>query len=173
MLPRRVATFLPLVCVLFAVPTEATMVKKMDLVEMCQVAGRIFRGTVVDIEKGTVSAGGGDVPTITYRIKVAEEFKGSFPAPTNGELVLSITSVDLHVIDMPRLAVGEDYLLLTTTPSSVGLSTMVGLGQGTFKVYGEANAELAVNALNNVGLINGVRGPMPYRDLANHIRLAL
>lgn len=173
MLPRRIVAFVPLLCVLFAAPAQATMVKKMDLAQMCEVAGRIFRGTVVDIEKGTVSAGGGDVPTITYHIRVTEQLKGSFPAPSNGELMLSITSVDLKVIDLPRLAVGQDYLLLTTTPSSIGLSTMVGLGQGTFKVYGEANAELAINALNNEGLINGVRGPTPYQDLANRIRSIL
>lgn len=173
MLSKYIAPFVLLLCVLFAAPTQASMVKKMDLAEMCDVAGRIFRGTVVDVEKGTVSAGGGDVPTITYQIRITEQFKGTFPAPTDGELILSITSVDLKVVDMPRLAVGQDYLLLTTTPSSIGLSAMVGLGQGTFRVYGEANASLAVNALNNAGLASGLRGPAPYQDLADRIRSIL
>ncbi len=173
MLRKCLVTLVPLVFVLFSVPGQGTMVKKMNLAEMCEVAGRIFRGTVVDIEKGTVSAGGGDVPTITYQIAVTERFKGSFPAPSNDELILSITIADLRVVDVPRLAVGQKYLLLTTTPSAVGLSTMVGLAQGTFRIYGAARSEMTVNGLNNAGLIDGLRGPIPYQDMANRIRSAL
>jgi hypothetical protein len=166
--------FLSLSSVLLALPAQPAMVKKMDLAEMCELAGRIFRGTVIDIDKGTVSAGGGDVPTIRYQLRVTAQFKGSFPAAADGEPIIAVTSVDLEVIDMPRLAVGQDYLLLTTLPSSVGLSTMVGLGQGTFRVYGEADAELAVNALNNAGLTDGMRaGPESYEALANRIRSIL
>ncbi len=119
MLRKCFVTFVPLVFMLFSVPGQGTLVKKMDLAKMCEVAGRIFRGTVVDIEKGTVSAGGGDVPTITYQISVTERFKGSFPALSNDELMLSITIADLPVVYLPRLAVGQSYLLLTTTPSAV------------------------------------------------------
>lgn len=173
MLPNRIAAFVLLWCVLFAAPAQATTVEKMDLAQMCDVAGRIFRGTVVDTKKGTVSAGGGDVPVISYRVRIIEQLKGTFPTPSDGELILTITSVNLKAIEVPRLTVGQDYLLLTTTPSSVGLSTMVGLGQGTFKIYGEDDTELAVNALNNAGLANGLRGPTPYQDLAERIRTIL
>ena len=164
---------MPLILVLVTVPGHATMVRKMDLEEMCQLAGRIFRGTVVDIEKGTVSAGGGKISTITYRIKIAEQLKGVFADAINGDSILSISTVDLPVIEVPRLAVGQHYLLLTTAPSSAGLSTMVGLGQGTFKIYGGSNAEMAVNALNNIGLAKGLTGPVPYQDIADRIRGAL
>lgn len=168
----RHITVLPLVCLLFTLPGEASLVRKMDLEEMCHAAGRIFRGVVVDVEKTTVSAGGGELPAIIYHVDVSEEFKGSFPSAAGSRRV-SFTTVDIGVVDMPRLTVGQDYLLLLTIPGSAGLSTMVGLGQGTFKVYGARSVEMAVNSLNNVGLLNGIKGPVPYRTLAARIRAVL
>ena len=35
---------------------------------------------------------------------------------------------------MPQLAVGRTYLVFTTQPSEIGLSTTVGLGQGAFRI---------------------------------------
>lgn len=170
MLTKRFMAFASLLCILLAAPAHATMVRKMDLAQLADAAGLIFRGTVVEAGKGTVSAGGGTIPTITYRIKVTEQLKGTFPAPSRGELFISITSVNHKAIEIPQLAVGQDYLLLTTRPSSKGLSTFVGLGQGMFKVYGAPNAEMAVNTVNNVGLASGLRGPAPYTNLADRIR---
>jgi hypothetical protein len=141
---------------------QAAMVQRFDLEELSELADRIFRGTVVDMSKGTVAAGGGELPTITYVLEVHEPLKGAFPASAgDGAPRVSITSLDLPIVDLP---------LLTTAPSSVGLSTMVGLGQGTFRVYGEPGAELAVNALDNAGLATGLRGPAPYAALAERIR---
>jgi hypothetical protein len=155
-----------------AVPAaQAAMVQRFDLEQLSALADRIFRGTVVDMSKGTVAAGGGELPTITYVLEVHEPLKGAFPASAgDGATRVSITSLDLPIVDLPRLSLGQDYLLLTTAPSAVGLSTMVGLGQGTFRVYGEPGAELAVNALDNAGLAAGLRGPAPYAALAERIR---
>lgn len=173
---RCIPAVLSLVCFLFASSGEAGMVRKMDLAELCHAAGYILRGVVVDVEKTTVSAGGGAIPAIRYRVEVSEQFKGAFPA-TDAATVkaysYSFTTVDIKAVETPRLAMGQDYVLLLTTPSAAGLSTMVGLGQGTFEVYGAGNVEMAVNALNNVGLMNGLKGPVPYRTLAARIRAAL
>lgn len=170
---KRLAALVPVICVLFVVAAEASMVRKMDLAEMCDAAGRIFRGAVVDIDKGTVAAGGGDIPSITYRIRITEQFKGSFPEDADGNVELTLTMVNIRAIEMPRLSIGQDYLLLTTAPSAAGLSSVVGLGQGTFHVYGDSNNELAVNEINNAGLTSGARGPVPYQELAKRIRDAL
>lgn len=167
---RHFAALLPLLCLTFALPSEATMARKMDLNQLSAAAGLIFRGTVVDVSKGSISASGRKIPTITYQIRVKEQLKGSFPAPTGKETVVTIRSVDVQAIELPKLAVGEDYLLMTTRPSAAGLSTTVGLGQGVFRVYGDSNAELAVNETNNVGLASGLRGPTPYRELTDRIR---
>ncbi|HSG40426.1 MAG TPA: hypothetical protein VLE27_12370, partial [Thermoanaerobaculia bacterium] len=85
------------------------------------------------------------------------------------------------VPELPRLQVGQDYLLLTTAPSAVGLSTTVGLGQGRFGLQGKPGQEVAVNDNRNLGLFRGMatagaksaeqpEGPVPYATLATIIR---
>ena len=170
---KRSSAFVAFACALLAFSTHATMVKRMALDELVQAAGLIFRGTVVNIAKDSITTSGRKIPTITYEIRVSERFKGDFPAASGGDVIVSIRSVDLKAIELPRLADGEEYLLMTTKPSSAGLSTVVGLGQGVFRVYGSPNAELAVNALDNRGLAAGMGGPARYDDLTERIRSAL
>ncbi|HWM94180.1 MAG TPA: hypothetical protein VN493_25710 [Thermoanaerobaculia bacterium] len=174
-------------------PAQAATVLQMNLEEMVDRADRIFRGTVLDIREGTVQAGGGTLPTVTYRIQVDESFKGTYDT-VKGIQVAELTMVgklkntqtgatrSLPPIDLPKLEVGRDYLLLTTPRSAVGLSTPVGLGQGTFHVTGKAGQELAVNLNQNLGLLEGVpgapvgfagtpeNGPIAYDTLASIIR---
>ena len=164
-----VVSSLSLLCLLFASPGETTTIKRMDLAEMAQKAGFIFRGTVVEVDKGSITTSGHKIPIITYQIRVAEQLKGRFPAASGGATMLTIRSVNMKVIELPQLIVGQEYLLLTTTPSSIGLSTVVGLGQGVFRLYGDGNTQLAVNGLSNQGLAPGVRGPVPYDDLVERI----
>ena len=57
---------------ILAAQGHATIMLKLNLEEMTERADRIFRGTVVDIEVGTVQAGGGELPTVTYRFRVDE-----------------------------------------------------------------------------------------------------
>ena len=90
---------------------------------------------------------------------------GKSAATRNGELMrLPLLS------DVPVLERGADYLLITTSPSSVGLSTTVGLGQGCFSVFTSHKEELAVNESNNVGLGIATDGPLSYSQLAEEIR---
>ena len=49
------------------------------------------------------------------------------------------------------LAVGQTYLVFTTQPSGVGLSTTVGLGQGCFRLYGKGDSQMAVNEVTTPG----------------------
>ena len=169
---RRLAAVLPLLCLSFVLPGEASMVRKMDLSEMCDAAGQILRAVVVDVEKTTITAGGGQIPAIRYHLDVSEQFKGALPFAADGRRY-SFTAVDIAAVETPRLAMDQEYVLFLTPPSTAGLSTMVGLGQGTFKIYGAGNVEMAVNAVDNLGLLNGIKGPVPYRTLAARIRAAL
>ena len=86
-------------------------------------------------------------------------------APASGE----IQKVSV-LPDLPRLEMGHDYVLFTTPPSAIGLSTTVGLGQGTFRVYTEAKQEMAANELDNAGIF---QGPVSYAELASAIRQEL
>src|SRR5262245_19889502 len=81
--------------------------------------------------------------------------------------------------DVPQLAMGQDYVLFTTRPSAVGLSTTVGLGQGAFTIQSGTKEEMTANAFGNAGLDRGRAaaapslprsGAVPYAELARAIR---
>ncbi len=164
----------------------------MNLQDLSLRADKIFRGTVLSVAQGTVTAGGGEIPTVTYRVRVNEALKGTFETVKE-----DIRIVDVQMVgrlkepppvestlkafpilpELPQLKVGKEYLLLTTTPSVIGLSTTVGLGQGCFKVFSLNKTELAVNEFNNAGLFKDMdvtgfppRGPVSYTQLAELIR---
>ncbi len=175
---------------LLAPPLTATTVLQMNLGELVQRADTIFRGTVLDVSEGIVHAGGADLPTVTYRLRVDESFRGEFTtvkgvelaeitmlgtfkrAPAPGSALRNLTAVP----GLPRLERGHDYLLLVTRPSQVGLSVPVGLGQGAFRIATDLKQETATNDANNVGLFRGMAGPttapgpIPYDELAARIR---
>jgi hypothetical protein len=171
---------------------SATTVLQMNLEQMVDRAEKIFRGTVMDIREGTVQVGGGELPVVTYRIRVDESFKGTFQT-VKGLQVAEIKMLGKLKVqagspvragsilpELPRLQVGQDYLLLTTAPSSVGLSTTIGLGQGRFELQGKPGQEQALNGNRNLGLFYGMEstaksaaqpeGPVSYSALANLIR---
>jgi hypothetical protein len=173
--------------------TASTVVRFMNLEQMCLSAGRIFRGTVIGVTEGTVEAGGGTLATVVYRIRVDEAFKGTFE-DVKGEQIATLQMVKpLKRVqsgpirrlmplfdDFPTFQEGHDYLILATAPSAAGLSVPVGLGQGTFKLAGKPGEETAVNANDNAGLQTSAvarssagRGPMPYSSLRAEIRRIL
>jgi hypothetical protein len=177
-----------------ATSAQATMLMQFNLKDLATRADRVFRGRVVAVETGTVHAGGGDLPATTYRLRVDERFKGEYSVKKGDETYVEIRMVgakgDTATADgqvhfsafreVPRLEMGGEYLLFTTRPSSVGLSTTVGLGQGAFRIVDSGKNEEAVNAFNNVGLKRGLArtslpdsGPISYPQLANAIRNVL
>jgi hypothetical protein len=163
----------------------------MNLRDLVQRADKVVRVTVLDVSAGTVSAGGGDLPTVTYRLKVEESFKGD-AAEGKGAGVLEVRMLGTakaartegnvrklsFLQDVPELRVGQDYVLFTTRPSSAGLSTTVGLGQGAFTITGSGKSEeQALNAFGNAGLFRGMSEtglasgrPVSYAQLAQAIR---
>lgn len=177
---------------LCAYPAAAATVRQMNLEQMVDNAGRIFRGTLLDVREGTVQAGGGELPTTIYVFRVDEALKGTFQE-VKGEQIAEIqmvgSKIDAKQVgamrrlpilpDHPKLEKGQDYLLLTTAPSAVGLSTTVGLGQGAFTLIGKGGSAVAVNENHNAGLFAGMNngfaatpqeGPVAYSTLATLIR---
>jgi hypothetical protein len=171
----------------------------MNLRDLATRADRVFRGRVVGVDRATVRVGGGELPATVYRLRVEERFKGAFEGRSAAFVELRTLSRSktaatasaapgglrrLSVLpDIPELSMGREYVLFTTRPSAVGLSTTVGLGQGAFTVLGAgkgAERETAVNAFANRGLTRGLdpallpaRGPFPYARLARAIRAVL
>jgi hypothetical protein len=181
--------FIAVFCAALAATAGATTLLQMNLEQLTSRAGRIFRGTVLSVQRGTIEVGGGTLPTITYRLRVEEAFKGDFPAVKDDLRIVEIrmvtdvkspgTGAVRHVSllrDVPQLEVGRNYLLFATHASAVGLSTTVGLGQGTFSIQGAGKDETAVNQYQNIDLFRGMAtagaagGPMSYTDLASRIR---
>lgn len=152
---------------------NVALVNYFTLAQMTQSADKIFRATVVDTAEGTLAAGGGELPIVTYHLRVDEAFKGTFPDKDG------VRYLELHVLGalkvaraggrvaelptLPPLEIGRDYLLLTTAPSAIGLSTAVGLGQGTFAIVTRDAHELTSNDFDNAGLYDG---PVPYERIA-------
>ncbi|MGH9308596.1 MAG: hypothetical protein ACRD1U_04435, partial [Vicinamibacterales bacterium] len=191
--PMRVLRSCSALAVVCAVATcvetasASMIVRHMDLQQMCKAAGRIFRGTVLGVSEGTVTAGGGQLATMVYTIRVDESFKGAFQT-IKGQRIATLQIVRrakrtptgilrrlAALDDLPSFRTGHDYLILATTPSAAGLSSTVGMKQGVFKVEGKAGQETAINGNRNIGLNAGVtdaasRGPIPYAALRDSIR---
>ena len=62
---------------ILASQVHATIMLQLDLAELTERAGTIFRGTVTSVQSGTISAGGGELPTVTYRFMIDELYKGA------------------------------------------------------------------------------------------------
>lgn len=151
-----------------------------SLVDMVAGADRIFRGTVISFDPTTVNVGGGELPAVTYRIRVENSFKGNFAVKDDvsyaeitmlGNIKETPAQGDTHKFSVlpsaPRLNVGSDYLLFLTPESSVGLTAPIGLGQGSFSIYTQDKEEWAKNEFNNAGLFDG---PVSYDELAAQIQ---
>jgi hypothetical protein len=171
-------------CLLAATPSRATVLKPFNLEELVANANRIFSGTVTHAEPGSIAVGGGTLPIVTYRLLIDNGFRGERTGAVAEFRMLTRQKATRVgplmryplLADMPELEVGKRYLLFVTRPSTVGLSTTVGLGQGFFHLTGEAGNEQAVNAFDNEGLFRGMtlpdlprRGPVKYRLLAKRI----
>lgn len=181
-LGRTALATLAILALLSAAPSlEASMamVAKMGLGEMTVNAAHIFRGTVIDVEQSSITAGGGELPMVVYTLRVDEAFKGDFGSGKDAQVmeIRMLGSIKAEpaagsvqhfstLPDLPRLQSGHDYVLFTTAPSAAGLSTPVGLGQGAFRVYDDEGQEMAANELDNAGLF---AGPVTYSALAGAI----
>lgn len=176
---------------LLAVPAllHASSVRHMNLDALTDNAGLIFRGIVTSVEPGTVSIGGTEMPTTTYRFRASEIFKGEPTITKDGEQFIAVTMVGSvkepqendgfarfnRFRDIPQLQKGAEFLLFTTVESAYGLSVTVGLQQGCFDIDGG----MALNRAGNVGLFTQTRyagtssGPIAYDELADRIRATL
>jgi hypothetical protein len=174
-----------LVCALVPISQAgATVLEQLELGDLVHRSDKIFRGTVIDVEQGSMSVGGGEIPVVTYRLRVEDSLKGGADVDKGDDGYVEIRMVGSikddsssdglkHISifrDIPKLQMGSDYLLFTTPPSSIGLSTTVGLGQGAFSVYSDDKELLAVNQFGNAGLGMDGAGAVPYADLAAEIK---
>ena len=179
---RKAVFVCTVAALLAALPATAVSILQMNIEDLSERSDKIFRGTVVDITTGSVVAGGTELPTITYTVQVDEAFKGV--ADEKGLVEIQMFGSKSNTIDLeggitkfpiaagqPNLKVGQEYVLFTTQPSAIGLSTTVGLGHGCFSVAELDKAEMVVNEFDNRGVFNGfagmpAAGPVEYNQMA-------
>ena len=159
-----------------AMQVYALSVQQFELRDLCARADKIVRAKVLDVSAGSIAAGGGQIPVTAYRLEVKETLAGGESAVIDLKVVGNLKAqtgnirrIDL-LGDVPRLERGNEYLLFTTKPSKVGLSTFVGLGQGCFSIFSQDKKEVAVNGAGNNGLGLEKSGPAAYAELVRKIR---
>lgn len=173
-------------------PLAATTIAPLNLADLVDRAQNIAHVTILGAEPGTVSVGGTDLPTITYEARVEQGFKGEF-ITKDGMQILEFTMIgDLKgdastggtvekltsIPDLPEFQIGEQYVLFTTPPSAIGLSTTVGLGTGSFLISGDGDKAVVVNEFDNAGVFAGLpgmpaSGPVSYSALVGQLQTLL
>ncbi|MEO1335837.1 MAG: hypothetical protein AAFV29_09330 [Myxococcota bacterium] len=163
-------------------------VRKLDLGELSQRSAMIIRGTVLSMKNTTVAVGGAELPAVTYHVAVNDTLKATSNAnfiEKNGKRVAVITMLSSKAVtrvsnnlvrfsklgELPSLEVGQEYLLMMTGQSAVGLQMTVGTTQGCFHINPKTN--IATNALDNRGLSASINGPVAYSVLASAITAAV
>jgi hypothetical protein len=167
-----------------AMTAQAAMVQQFDLGGLTGNADKVFRGTVLSKEPGSIEAGGSVFSTVIYTLRVDDAIKGDFGSGKEAAMVTVQMLGNMKAEESsgqfqrlggvnvnPDLAVGSDYVLFTTRPSAVGLSTTVGLNQGLFNVAPNAQGrDMASNGLDNAGLFEGA---VDYQEFRNAIKANL
>jgi hypothetical protein len=167
---------------------SASTVAAMNLQDLVEGADRVFRGTVISASESTLPAAAGRLPVVNYVVRVDETFKGDVPRE-KGQAFLRFRLLGQPdraskgagrtraPSGLPRLRTGETYLLMTRRPGGLGLSGVVGLGQGMFRVTQGPAGEQAVNEHGNWRLFRGMArdraardGPIAYGELAQKLR---
>jgi hypothetical protein len=125
-----------LAAVLVVVATaHATDVVPMPFARVVAGAGTIVHGTVTAVRSGRDEAG---LPATWVTLAVHAHLKG----PDADTLVVKQLGVHepladgtlLHVPGLPRLVLGEEYVLFLHAPSRRGFTSPVGLAQGVYRV---------------------------------------
>ena len=178
-----------LALIFISAAAQAGSVLQLNLQDLTQRAASVFRGRVLSASAGSVVVGGVELPTVTYRFEVEDALLGHFKT-TKGVTYSELTTIgkvqskraghyrSVPVVpEMPKLVAGKSYFLFVTAPTAKGLSTTVGLGQGSFALSQVGDTLMAENQFKNEGLFRGMRGysgpstgAIPYEELRARVR---
>ncbi len=138
-----------LVLQLSVTSVTGTSVRLLNLVEMVQLADRVFWGECLSVEEK--SGDPSSLPVLEYVFTVQGGIKGV----QTGETVTfrQIGSSPQGTVDIPDYQKGQELLLFLHGDSRLGLTSPVGLAQGVFQLKRTAEGEIGVlNALENTNL---------------------
>lgn len=138
-----------LVLLLSVTSVMGTTVRLLNLVEMVQLADRVFWGKCLSVEEKSGDAT--SVPVLEYVFAVQGGIKGV----QTGETVVfrQLGTGPQGALDIPHYQKGQEILLFLHGDSRLGLTSPVGLAQGVFQLKRTAEGEIGVlNALENTNL---------------------
>lgn len=137
----------------------------MNLDQLLDHVGTVVYGTVIDIEQSNREIAGGTLPVLTYRLRVEDMLLGpqvdhlefSVLGDLKGQPTADSSVRRFSVLpELPRLQVGQEYVLLLTAESAAGLCAPVGLQQGAFRVVETKEGDIVLNSIHNLGLFRGM-----------------
>ncbi len=146
----KALTFTGLLILLLSVTfVTGTSVRLLNLLEMVQLADRVFWGKCLSVEEK--SGDSTSLPVLEYVFAVQGGIKGV----QTGETVVfrQVGTSSQGALDIPHYEKGQEILLFLHGDSRLGLTSPVGLAQGVFQLKRTAEGEIGVlNALENTNL---------------------
>jgi hypothetical protein len=136
----------------FPESARATTVRDVNLEDMVRYADRIFWGRCLSVE--TLSTSGNGMTIREYHFRVADGIKG---VETGETLTFrQVLGFPARVAGVPQYQKGQQVLLFLHGDSRLGLTSPVGMHQGTFSVTRLEDGEPAfLNTLENKNLSKG------------------
>ncbi len=158
---------------------------RMNLERMVSNAGIIVHGTVATVE--TKIDQESNILSTFVTINVKENFYGASQSSITIKMLGGSSKTrTVKFAEMPKFAVGEEFVGLFYAPSELGFSSPVGMGQGKFSVVNDENTNTVVakNSFNNKELftklqqrsalaktnVNQSPESLPLADLSQSIR---
>jgi hypothetical protein len=132
---RGIAALLFAALAAFSMAARSTSVLPVDLDHLVKGAAVAFQGTVTDVHTERDPQSNGRIVTLVT-FQVEDALKG----PVGSTYTLKQiggrlpTGESLRIDGIPSYTVGESYVVFLNGPSSLGLSSPVGLSQGRFRI---------------------------------------
>ncbi len=151
---------LVLVAVLLCPPGMAISVRTVNLVEMVQMADKVFDGVCVSKQLLDENS---NIPIVEYKFEVKKAIKGVSDGQTIVFRQVAGSQVGRPGIPgVPQYNVGQELVLFLKKESARGLTSPVGLGQGTFLVHKKGpNSVEVMNMVGNRNLLFGLTESQP------------
>jgi len=158
-----------LVCLLLgflvgSFPATASRVRPLNLEQMTERAERIFTGRCLDVRTERHAESGLEVTVATFAVD--QVLKGRVGETIRVRMLANPepTATRGGVAGMPYYHPGEDVILFLYEESSRGLTSPVGMTQGSFLVqHDKQGRAIALNGTGNRSLFRGLSGEVAAR----------
>jgi len=135
-----------LLATLTAVPLYASILKHLNLQQLCAQAGTVFSGVCISVDRS-------DSAVVSYTFAVHQMLKGT-PAAT---ITVRMHASAAALARAPSFHIGQEVVLFLYPTSEHGFTSPVGFGQGCFQISRTSDGyRTVVNERMNKGLLTGM-----------------